>query len=282
MQAKCNRNQEILQTKLRVLLQPSNGEFSSYEIGKSDLHVGIYDGESTVFSFCDSGMAKETIRKWEKALHILSLHNVSVHTLHDFMRRSYHAFNKKTYAPHTWNCFDFVIEFLRSTTPYHHLPVHSKTAFVREIISEADFLMDNLEQENVQDADRQMDRHDFQRQQFEIFKHNFREAIDEHDNGEAIHSLVLSSELRKDVVNMTRKLQKAQLNLQALKDPSPIQSVISKITEVNDQLLQLTKSSTEYSPQNVELPEFDQDDIELLFGHSTQQTNNWSHSTKVR
>ncbi|KAI1727728.1 hypothetical protein Ddc_05045 [Ditylenchus destructor] len=117
------------------------------------------------------------------------------------------------------------------------------------------------------DADRAIDKCSFQREQFDIFKHNFREAFDENAE-EATEFLTISAEMKRDVVNMARKLQKAQISLASMKENSPIQPVIQKITEIHDQLLQLSKTSAEYSTNNVQLPDFNKSDIDLLFGES--------------
>ncbi|KAI1720118.1 hypothetical protein DdX_05491 [Ditylenchus destructor] len=117
------------------------------------------------------------------------------------------------------------------------------------------------------DADRAIDKCSFQREQFDIFKHNFREAFDENAE-EATEFLTISAEMKRDVINMARKLQKAKISLASMEGNSPLQPIIHKITEIHDQLLQLSKTNAEYSTNNVQLPDFNKGDIDLLFGES--------------
>lgn len=79
------------------------------------------------------------------------------------------------------------------------------------------------------DEDRQIDRMSFQREQviftcvhsllllpwsrvvqFDIFKHNFREAFDEQYGAEDLENTIEDVELKKSAINMARKLRKAE------------------------------------------------------------------------
>ena len=70
-----------------------------------------------------------------------------------------------------------------------------------------------LEDTSNQDADRNMDSCSFLREQFDIFKHDYREAFDEYGH-ETLANLSLSPELKKEVVNTLRKLQKAKIGIE--------------------------------------------------------------------
>ena len=70
-----------------------------------------------------------------------------------------------------------------------------------------------LEDTSNQDTDRNMDSCSFLREQFDIFKHDYREAFDEYGH-ETLANLSLGPELKKEVVNTLRKLQKAKIGIE--------------------------------------------------------------------
>lgn len=52
---------------------------------------------------------------------------------------------------------------------------------------------------------------------------------------------------------------------------SPIQPLIESIVAIGDELDQSLKQDSEFSIQNVELPEFSRDDVEMLFGDRQEE-----------
>uniref|UniRef100_A0A914REK7 CUB domain-containing protein n=1 Tax=Parascaris equorum TaxID=6256 RepID=A0A914REK7_PAREQ len=82
-------------TACSILLKPSSGGFHRYQIG-DDLHIGISDSESVVYSYWKNGIAAES-SSWQGAISVCSFEAV------DF-DEGYDATN--------CNCFDFIIAFM--------------------------------------------------------------------------------------------------------------------------------------------------------------------------
>uniref|UniRef100_A0A914DWH2 Uncharacterized protein n=1 Tax=Acrobeloides nanus TaxID=290746 RepID=A0A914DWH2_9BILA len=122
-----------------------------------------------------------------------------------------------------------------------------------------------FEDTSGQDTDRIIDGSSFRREQFDIFKHNFREAFDDHGHA-LLANLTLPDTLKKDVINSLRKLQKAKHTLDSLPEKSLVSELYSKIDQIRMELEKAASGNTEFSARNIDLPEYDKDAMEMLFG----------------
>uniref|UniRef100_A0A7E4V783 Uncharacterized protein n=1 Tax=Panagrellus redivivus TaxID=6233 RepID=A0A7E4V783_PANRE len=127
-----------------------------------------------------------------------------------------------------------------------------------------------LEDQHDADSDRAMDSCNFLREQFDIFKHDYREAFDNHGH-ETLANLTLSPALKKDVVNSLRRLQRAKVVIDNTNisptDRKFVASLSEKIHAIEEELERVVRGKTEFSASNVSLPEFDADAISALFGN---------------
>lgn len=71
----------------------------------------------------------------------------------------------------------------------------------------------DIKEDIVEDDTREIDKLSYLRDQFEIFKHDYREAFDAHGY-ETVANLCVNSDKKKDVVQVMRQLQKNKLKLQ--------------------------------------------------------------------
>ncbi|RCN42666.1 hypothetical protein ANCCAN_11379 [Ancylostoma caninum] len=176
-----------------------------------------------------------------------------------------------------WNCFDFVIEFMRFT----NFRNFTKVAFVSEFMQKAlnnavSEMAEILEDGSTADSDRNMDQQSFAVSQFEIFTHEYRERKEvpqcDHNgsqNGSCCSSPSSSGDCKKRIVNATRKLQRAVLALQRMPDSDVIKDMLNKMREISNDLNEHTKQEkAEFSTKTVPLPDFDPTDMKLLLGES--------------
>lgn len=147
------------------------------------------------------------------------------------------------------------------------------------------------------DVDRQNDNRNFRCDQFLIFKHNFRAAVEAEntimlegaDSEKGNDLLTLNKAQKKSIVNIIRKLEKAQTSLEAKEKSQKIAPLITELHKIKKELISLIRTNVDFSPVNAPLPDFDSVDIELLFGTATAPVNNnkldflpekWSLETK--
>ncbi|KAL3078774.1 hypothetical protein niasHS_014556 [Heterodera schachtii] len=129
------------------------------------------------------------------------------------------------------------------------------------------------EMDRSTDVDREIDKGEFRKAQFATFKHDFLESFDESGYAKLEH-LTLDKNLKKEVVNMARRLQKARISLNSLPDTEAIAPVIAKIDETFGQLIALSKESSEFSARNIKLPEYSRTDVEALLGKMGPEKSN--------
>uniref|UniRef100_A0A0M3IB74 Permuted papain-like amidase enzyme, YaeF/YiiX, C92 family n=1 Tax=Ascaris lumbricoides TaxID=6252 RepID=A0A0M3IB74_ASCLU len=100
-------------TACSILLKPSSGGFHRYQIG-DDLHIGISDSESVVYSYWKNGIAAES-SSWQDAISVYSFEAADFdfdEVLRTFIDHNIQYFPAEGYDANTWNCFDFIIAFM--------------------------------------------------------------------------------------------------------------------------------------------------------------------------
>ncbi|KAI6184230.1 hypothetical protein M3Y97_00573800 [Aphelenchoides bicaudatus] len=135
--------------------------------------------------------------------------------------------------------------------------------------------IDPLEDTEPGDSDRRIDSCSFRREQFDIFKKQFRDAFDEYGH-EQLANLTLDGALKKDIVNTLRKLQRAKFALEKLPNQEDTETLIVKISEIYNELSASTKGDTEFTVNNVQLPEYDGEAVQLFFGSQEKDTTGTS------
>uniref|UniRef100_A0A914NY28 Uncharacterized protein n=1 Tax=Panagrolaimus davidi TaxID=227884 RepID=A0A914NY28_9BILA len=132
-----------------------------------------------------------------------------------------------------------------------------------------------LEDTSGKDTDRVIDSCGFLKEQFDIFKHDYREAFDEHGH-EKLANLTLDNDMKKEVVNTLRKLQKAKHNIESYnlqgEDRANVADLLQKIGVVLEELERVIRGKVEFSIQNVHLPEYDTEAIAMLFGSQDENS----------
>lgn len=114
-----------------IVIKPSRGAFLQYKIG-DDLHIGISDGLSTVHSYWSDGIRSEST--WDNSAIVCRFTSDKQRfeqALVSFVHRNTNRFLAVFYDESEWNCFDFVMEFLRFVGFRHY----SKTDFVAEFVN---------------------------------------------------------------------------------------------------------------------------------------------------
>ncbi|KHN80901.1 hypothetical protein Tcan_05503 [Toxocara canis] len=95
-----------------ILLKPSYGGFNEYKVG-DDLHIGISNSESMVYSYWKDGIVAE-FSGWKNAISIYDFEEACFDdTLQRFIDENATHFSREKYTANNWNCFDFVILFLK-------------------------------------------------------------------------------------------------------------------------------------------------------------------------
>ncbi|KAK6734007.1 hypothetical protein RB195_017651 [Necator americanus] len=99
-----------------IVVKPTRGSFLEYKSGE-DLHIGISDSRSAVHSFWVNGISSEDTN-WDESVVICQFSNDGNkfdRSLSSFVGCCSGKFVAQLYDDRTWNCFDFVIEFMRFT-----------------------------------------------------------------------------------------------------------------------------------------------------------------------
>ncbi|EFP05078.1 hypothetical protein CRE_14368 [Caenorhabditis remanei] len=109
-----------LEAAASIVIKPSNGHFRSYKIG-DDLHIGICDSRGVVTSFWTNGVVSEK-DTWHKCVVLVDLRPYFFENMENLdncieffveTEKMTKRFHKSKYRETTWNCFDFVLEFLK-------------------------------------------------------------------------------------------------------------------------------------------------------------------------
>ncbi|TKR89059.1 hypothetical protein L596_013218 [Steinernema carpocapsae] len=134
-------------------------------------------------------------------------------------------------------------------------------------------MADCLEADNASgaDHDRSIDSSSFQREQFDLFKHDFRESAEA--LGENSNPMTLSAQTKKDIVNVVRTLQKAQFFLDSI--PAEVGSELaaqigSTAADLKAFLVGKGSLDGEFTAQNVNLPEYVHFDLSMLMGGDSE------------
>ncbi|CAJ0608554.1 unnamed protein product [Cylicocyclus nassatus] len=96
-----------------IVIKPTYRTFLEYKMG-DDLHIGISDSHSTVHSFWLNGISSENTG-WDGSIvlcqfnHDKRFEQILMYFIYAYSRR----FRGQSYDDMMWNCFDFVIEFMR-------------------------------------------------------------------------------------------------------------------------------------------------------------------------
>lgn len=140
-------------------------------------------------------------------------------------------------------------------------------------------MADSLEDHSAEDADRTNDANGFLNNQFDIFVHDYRELTEvepddccgSKEDVECSHSSPSKAAdggpSKKDVINVTRKLQKSIFSLQSLPDAVAYADLLAELKGLHSILSRaLSSSSAEFAPSNLPLPDYDEADMQLLLG----------------
>ncbi|KJH45315.1 transporter, major facilitator family protein [Dictyocaulus viviparus] len=114
-----------------IVIRPTRGTFLQYEVG-DDLHIGISDGLSIVYSYWWSGICSENT-SWDRSVVVWRFtaeKNEFTRAVLTFLSGNSTRFRGELYNDSDWNCFDFVMEFLR----FIEFRVYTKTDFVAEFV----------------------------------------------------------------------------------------------------------------------------------------------------
>ncbi|KAK0395179.1 hypothetical protein QR680_001158 [Steinernema hermaphroditum] len=267
-----------------VVIKPTFGSFLSYKTGQN-LHIGIADSHSVVHSFSGSGVLSES-STWDMSLVVCRFDVASMdEMMRLFMSDHAHYFSKDSYRETDWNCFDFVIHFLS----FAKLGRYSKAVFTqlfvldimkcarryaklfKRVMRRGPLTMAECleaDHSNEVDNDRRMDSCSFQRDQFDIFKHDFRENAEK--LGENSTPLSLDTKTKKEIVNVVRSLQKAQFFVDSQSPNGSLKELSLKLESTSAQLkaFLVGKGSLdgEFTAQNVALPDYVHSDLSLLMG----------------
>uniref|UniRef100_A0A1I7ZUJ8 Spindle and kinetochore-associated protein 3 n=1 Tax=Steinernema glaseri TaxID=37863 RepID=A0A1I7ZUJ8_9BILA len=121
---------------------------------------------------------------------------------------------------------------------------------------------------DVTDNDRTIDNCSFQRDQFDIFKHDFRENAEK--LGENSTPCTLDSNTKKEVANVVRSLQKAKYFVDSQSSNESLQDFSAKLesmaADLKAFLVGRGSLDGEFTASNVALPEYVHSDISLLMG----------------
>ncbi|UMM20793.1 hypothetical protein L5515_015931 [Caenorhabditis briggsae] len=116
-----------------------------------------------------------------------------------------------------------------------------------------------------------MDQADFLANQFEKFTHDFREkgepaccAETDSDHSKCQKAETEQKSAKKDIINVTRRLQKALVSLEMMTESSDLLKAIRKN---NSELREIViKVNEEFSTSTVPIPEYDTVDMKCLLG----------------
>ncbi|KAK6030987.1 hypothetical protein OSTOST_02865, partial [Ostertagia ostertagi] len=117
-----------------VVLKPTRGDFLHYNMG-DDLHIGISNSVSVVHSYWVNGISSECVG-WDKSIVVCRFSDDEDRfdfLLSSFLRETANNFEQEFYDDARWNCFDFVMEFLR----FINFRRYTKIDFVSEFVQGA-------------------------------------------------------------------------------------------------------------------------------------------------
>ncbi|KAK6014501.1 hypothetical protein OSTOST_20113 [Ostertagia ostertagi] len=289
-----------------VVLKPTRGDFLHYNMG-DDLHIGISNSVSVVHSYWVNGISSECVG-WDKSIVVCRFSDDEDRfdfLLSSFLRETANNFEQEFYDDARWNCFDFVMEFLRFINFRRYTKIDFVSEFVQGALNSAikyntgiDFrysvlctneserisencipvsdltMAEMLEENSNVDADRVIDQQSFNCSQFEIFTHEYRErkevpGCEDHGSGgsSCCGSPSSCGDNKKRIVNSTRKLQKAVLALQRMPNSEAISDMLQKMRDIGGRLNEeLKQLQAEFSTKTVAFPVFDPADMHLLLG----------------
>uniref|UniRef100_A0A1I7XU75 CACTA en-spm transposon protein n=1 Tax=Heterorhabditis bacteriophora TaxID=37862 RepID=A0A1I7XU75_HETBA len=224
-----------------------------YKIG-DDLHIGISDSRSVVHSYWTNGISSENAY-WDMSIVVHQFTDEDANwfdnSLFGFLAQYSNNFVPHLYNDIEWNCFDLVMEFLR----YVNFRNYTKVHFVAEFV-----------QESLKTAIKYC-------KLFEIFTHDYREYKDaprceSHTSGDkSCSSKEESGYKKKDIVNITRKLQKAVFVLQSVPGNDTVIDMVEKLEDLNARLQTAIKDeSAEFTLTTLNFPDFDPVDMDLFLG----------------
>ncbi|GMT13833.1 hypothetical protein PFISCL1PPCAC_5130, partial [Pristionchus fissidentatus] len=238
-----------------ILVKPSVGSWKTFEFD-DDLHIGVSDSRGAVYSFWTEGVVKES-SSWEESVPVSSL-DLPDSRLESFIELESSNFRPGTYDETRWNCFHFILRLLHSID-------RSK-----ELTKMADVLEDTSADACI---DRANDANGFLNNQFDIFVHDYRELTevepdaccggkDGVEDAECSHG-----PSKKEIINVTRRLQKSIFSLQSLPDATAYTDLLAELKGLHVILSRaLTTNTAEFAPSNLPLPDYDDVDMQLLLG----------------
>lgn len=132
-------------------------------------------------------------------------------------------------------------------------------------------------------VDRANDANGFLNNQFDIFVHDYRELTevepdaccgggkDGVEDVECGHTTPSKGgdggPSKKDIINVTRKLQKSIFSLESLPDAAAYTDLLAELKGLHSILTRaLSSTSAEFAPTNVPLPDYDEADMQMLLG----------------
>uniref|UniRef100_A0A1I7TG98 C-CAP/cofactor C-like domain-containing protein n=1 Tax=Caenorhabditis tropicalis TaxID=1561998 RepID=A0A1I7TG98_9PELO len=231
-----------LETACFIVIKPTNGSFRNFKIG-DDLHIGISNSQGVVYSFWTKGVEIEA-STWQNSVPLLDLRPFFFGNLENID-----------------NCIEFFVETQKMSQKFH------KSKY-RETTPMADFLE---EVDDKVDSNRVLDQADYLVNQFEKFTHDFREKTEPEccADTDSDHSKCKKAEEevrrnKKEIVNVTRRLQKAIYSLEMMPSASDLLIALrDKNAELRDTIVKL---SAEFSTSSVPIPEYDTVDMKCLLG----------------
>lgn len=121
------------------------------------------------------------------------------------------------------------------------------------------------------DSNRAIDQADYLVSQFEKFTHDYREKTEptccaetDSDHSKCEQAETQTKRAKKEIVNVTRKLQKALVSLEMMPNSSDLLVALrEKNAELRDVIV---KINSEFSTSSVPLPEYDTVDMKCLLG----------------
>ncbi|CAI2347326.1 unnamed protein product [Caenorhabditis sp. 36 PRJEB53466] len=258
-------------TGCAVIIKTSTGNFQKY-INGDDLHIGISDSFTVVHSFWNHGVLSES-DNWADSIVVCGLLPFFFNnsewfdsSLISFLQLYSSEYNYRNYDDWNWNCFDFVLNFLK----FINFGNYTKLVICTSLYQMAEFLEDF----GSNDVNRTVDRNDFRTNQFQIFTHEYRDksnpaccAENGNDHSKCAKEEASVRNSKKEIVNITRKLQKALISLEMMNNSGAVVNVLEAIRFINAQLRELiVKNSSEFSATTIPLPEYDEMDMKCFLG----------------
>eukprot|EP00080_Pristionchus_pacificus_P002024 PDM62044.1 hypothetical protein PRIPAC_51486 [Pristionchus pacificus] len=142
-------------------------------------------------------------------------------------------------------------------------------------------MADSLEDLSAETCvDRTNDANGFLNNQFDIFVHDYRELTEVEPDDccggkkEGVEDVGCSHSAsgdggpsKKEVINVTRKLQKSIFSLQSLPDATAYADLQAELKGLHTILTRaLSSTSAEFAPSNLPLPDYDEADMQMLLG----------------